>query len=187
MTERDTQLEAGTGRLRMPRALRRLIRCRSGSAAVEFGLVAIPFLALIFLIVNTALVFYAQQTLQAATSQAARLIMTGQAQQSGMTQAQFKQALCTNASALLDCAGVYINVQTFATFTSVSPLNPIKNGAFDSSQLAFSPGVSGQIEVVQAFYQWPLFATLLGYDLSNVGSGLDLVVATVAFRNEPFN
>jgi len=44
----------------------------------------------------------------------------------------------------------------------------------------------GDIEVIQVFYQWPLFATMLGFDFSNLSSGLDLLVATAAFRNEPY-
>ncbi|MGH8513523.1 MAG: TadE/TadG family type IV pilus assembly protein, partial [Gammaproteobacteria bacterium] len=40
-------------------AVRRLVRQQDGSAAVEFGLVAAPFLALVFAIMETAVVFFA--------------------------------------------------------------------------------------------------------------------------------
>jgi len=39
---------------------------QDAAAAVEFALVAAPFLALIFAIVETALVFFADQTLEVA-------------------------------------------------------------------------------------------------------------------------
>ena len=60
--------------------MRRFARRNDGAAAVEFGMVAAPFLALMFAIMETALVFFASQTLETAVADSARLIMTGQAQ-----------------------------------------------------------------------------------------------------------
>ena len=70
------------------------VRQQDGAAAVEFGLVAAPFLALIFAIMETAIVFFAGQTLETAVADSARLIMTGQAQTQGFDQAAFKNAVC---------------------------------------------------------------------------------------------
>jgi hypothetical protein len=36
------------------------------------------------------------------------------------------------------------------------------------------------------FYQWPLFVTGLGYNVSNLTGNKRLLVATAAFQNEPF-
>src|SRR5687767_10513858 len=76
-------------------AARRMIRQQDGSAAVEFGLVAAPFLALVFAIIETSIVFFAGQALETAAADSARLIMTGQAQNAGYDQVKFKQAVCT--------------------------------------------------------------------------------------------
>ena len=62
---------------RLFRAFRRNNR---GSAAVEFSLIAVPFFALFFAIVETGIVFFASQVLETATQDSARMIMTGQAQ-----------------------------------------------------------------------------------------------------------
>jgi Flp pilus assembly pilin Flp len=99
-------------RLLPTRAARRFARHQDGAAAVEFALVAVPFLALLFAILETALVFFAGQTLEAAVTDAGRLIMTGQAQ--GFSQADFKTQVCNRlAGGLFDCTnGVYVNVQT---------------------------------------------------------------------------
>src|SRR5215210_2803224 len=75
-------------------ALGRLLRQQDGAAAVEFGLVAAPFLALLFAIMETALVFFAGQALETAVADSARLIMTGQAQSQGFSQGAFKTAVC---------------------------------------------------------------------------------------------
>ncbi len=50
------------------RTARRFARQQDGAAAVEFALVAAPFSALIFAILETALVFFAGQTLETAAS-----------------------------------------------------------------------------------------------------------------------
>ena len=87
-------LAAGTRRLPRMRLLRirtvrRFARGEDGIAAVEFGIVAAPFLALMFAIMETAIVVFASQTLETAVADSARLIMTGQAQSSSFTEAQF--------------------------------------------------------------------------------------------------
>src|SRR5215510_9016137 len=82
-------------RLLALRATRQLARKEDGAAAVEFGMVAAPFLLLTFAIMETAIVFFAGQTLETAVADSARLIMTGQAQGAAMSQAQFKDAVCS--------------------------------------------------------------------------------------------
>ena len=69
--------------------------------------VAAPFFALLIAILETALVFFAQQVLQTATTQAARLIMTGQAQSGSLTATQFKQDICNDAGSLLTSWRIY--------------------------------------------------------------------------------
>ena len=65
-----------------PRFLRRLARNSDGISAIEFALVGPIVIALLVGIMQTGVVFLYQQLLQTATTQAARLIMTGQAQTS---------------------------------------------------------------------------------------------------------
>ena len=60
--------------------LRRFRRSRRGSVAVEFALVAPVFFALLFAIIETAIMFFASQALETITANSARYIMTGQAQ-----------------------------------------------------------------------------------------------------------
>jgi Flp pilus assembly protein TadG len=172
-------------RLLPTRAARRFARHQDGAAAVEFALVAVPFLALLFAILETALVFFAGQTLEAAVTDAGRLIMTGQAQ--GFSQADFKTQVCNRlAGGLFDCTnGVYVNVQTYSSYAAINTASPISNGQFDTTQMAYSPGVQGSIVVVTLYYEWPIYVSLLGSNLSNLNGGSRLLVATSVFRNEP--
>lgn len=166
------------------RTLREALRREDGATTVEFAMIAVPFVALLVAMTQTALVFFAGQVLQSAASEAARLVMTGQAQ--GMTAGQFQQAVCTNAGGFFTCSQLQVNVQTFTSFASATGANPIQNGKLNTSGFGFSPGKPGQIEVVQVFYPWPLGTDLLGLHLTDVNGDSHLLAATAVFRNEPY-
>src|SRR6266571_791374 len=100
--------------------LRRFRRNRRGSAAVEFALVAPVFFALLFAIIETALVFFASQVLETVTQNSARMIMTGQAQTAAYTQAQFATYVCNQVPALFTCGNISIDVQSYPAFSSVA-------------------------------------------------------------------
>jgi Flp pilus assembly protein TadG len=170
-------------------ALRRFRRNRRGSAAVEFALVAPMFFALLFAIIEVAMVFFASQVLETVTQDAARQIMTGQAQGAAYTQSQFKDYVCGNIGVLFDCAGgVYIDVQNYPAFTSLpNPLpDPIDATGNFVNNMKYCPGSDGDIVVVRLYYQWKLYITGLGFNISNMSGGKRLLTATAAFKNEPF-
>jgi len=167
--------------------VRRFARGSDGAAAVEFGMVAAPFLALMFAIMETALVFFASQTMETAVADSARLIMTGQAQAASFGGAdKFKEAVCAKIGGLFNCqAGLYVDVKTYPKFADVnnSPPTIKPDGTIDTS---YNTGGPGDIVVVRLMYQWPVYASLLGLNLSNIGSNKRLLMATAAFRNEPY-
>jgi Flp pilus assembly protein TadG len=168
-------------------AARRLIRQQDGAAAVEFGLVAAPFLALVFAILETSLVFFAGQTLETAAADSARLIMTGQAQAQSYDQAKFTEAVCKNIYGLFNCsAGLYVDVQNYNSFANVPAGSPVSNGLLQTDGFGFQPGKAGDIVVVRLMYQWPVYVSLLGLNLADLKGGKRLLISTVAFRNEPF-
>ncbi len=170
----------------IPGGRRAFFRCARGATAVEFALIATPFRGLLMAVVQTGLVFFASQVLQASTAQAARQIMTGQAQAQGTTAAQFQQAVCDHAGGLFNCGSLSGNVQPFSSFSSISRLNPVQNGAIKPSLLSFQPGIAGNIELVQVYYPWPVGPNIFGLDLANLGGNSSLLIATSVFRNEPY-
>ena len=169
-------------------ALRRFRRNRRGSAAVEFALVAPVFFALLFAIIEIAIVFFAGQVLETVTQDSARLIMTGQAQTAAYTQAQFRTNVCNQLTVLFDCLnGIYIDVQSYPAFTNVTISSQIDGTNNFINNMKYCPGNAGDIVVVRLFYQWPLFVTGLGFNIANLAGSKRLLSATAAFRNEPFS
>jgi len=166
--------------------LRRFRRNRRGSAAVEFALVAPVFFALLFAIIETALVFFAGQVLETITADSARQILTGQAQTAAFTQADFKTLVCSKIPALFTCGNVYVDVQSYPSFSNVAIASQIDASSNFIPPTNYSPGGPGDIVVVRLFYQWPLIVTGLGYNIANLSGSKRLLSATVAFRNEPY-
>jgi Flp pilus assembly protein TadG len=169
--------------------MRRFARREDGAAAIEFGIVAAPFLALMFAIMETALVFFASQTLETAVADSARLIMTGQAQAPGFGGAdKFKEAVCAKIGGLFNCSGgLYVDVKTYSSFGSVDNSAPVDaNGNLKTGSFGYTPGGPGDIVVVRLMYQWPVYASLFGFNLGNMSGSTRLIMATAAFRNEPY-
>jgi Flp pilus assembly protein TadG len=171
-------------------AWRRFRRNRRGSAAVEFALVAPVFFALLFAILETGIMFFAGQVLESVTQDAARSVLTGQAQKAGYNMAQFKSSVVcppgSLASVLFDCAnGLYVDVQSYPSFASVTFSTQISGGCFVPPN-NYNPGGPGNIVVVRLFYQWPLFVTGLGYNIANLCGSKRLLTGTAAFQSEPY-
>ena len=167
--------------------LRRFRRNRGGSAVVEFALVAPMFFALLFAIIETALMFFASQVLETVTQDSARMIMTGQAQSAAYTQAQFKNLVCTKVVALFDCVnGISIDVQSYSAFSALNLTDPIDASKNFVPPNNYVPGGPGDIVVVRLFYQWPILVTKFKYDISNLSGSKRLLSATAAFQNEPY-
>ncbi len=165
----------------------KLARRNDGAAAVEFALVAAPFLALVFAIMETAIVFFAGQALETAVADTSRLIMTGQAQTQGFTQQKFKDAVCAKIYGLFNCAdGVYVDVKTYSAFSNIDLTKPIDSNGNLVNNFTYQPGGPGDIVVVRLMYQWPVYVSLLGLNIGDMSGGKRLIVATAAFRNEPY-
>jgi Flp pilus assembly protein TadG len=186
MTSSKTEFKAqrGSG----GRLFRRFRKDAGGATAIEFAAIALPFTALMFAIIETALLFFAQQTLETAVADSARLIRTGQAQKQSYNLTTFKTDICNRIGGLFNCeANLKLDVRTTETFDSVNLDKPVNDdGELETDDFSYVAGKGGDIVVVRAFYEWPTFVHLLGLNYSNLANGKHLLSATSAFKNEPF-
>jgi Flp pilus assembly protein TadG len=169
--------------------LRRFRRSRGGSAAVEFALIAPMFFALLFAIIETAIMFFAGQVLETITQNSARSILTGQTQIAGYTtMTQFQtNVVCPQIPALFTCTNIAIDVESWPAFSGAMAVNNLTNASCNFTNLQYSPGNAGDFVLVKLAYKWPLFVTGFGFNITTPGcSGNRLLVAAVAFKNEPY-
>ncbi len=179
------------------------VRNDKGATAVEFALVAAPFLALLVALLQTAMVFFAARMLDEITEEASRYVLTGQAQTANMSASQFRTHVCTGdavltklVSALFTCNNFLINAQSYSNFAAANTNDPIagfngSNQAVDSNgnvmTMVWAPGNPGDIVVLQIMYQWPVIGGPLGFSLSTPNSnGNQLLMSTAVFKNEPY-
>lgn len=156
---------------------------------MEFALIAGPLIFLIFCVVDLAFVLLISSTLDAAMAGGARLVRTGQIQQSSTNTVTNLQAkVCAQMAWMQsDCLKhLSLDVRTYSSFTTASPPNPVSSGKFNTSALTYSPGAQGDVVVVRGYYQWPLFTPFLSQALSALGNGSVVITSTVAFKNEPW-
>lgn len=165
---------------------RGLLRADDGSAAVEFGMVALPFCLMMFAILELGLVFVIDSVLENATIETGRLVRTGQASAQGMTAAQFKSSLCGRMSIFApDCAArATVDVRVIPQFATTPP-DPMSGGTFDNGVLTYTNGAPGDLVLVRVWYRQPLLTTFLAQGLSRLNDGTAMLTATTAFRNEP--
>lgn len=185
------------------RPMRNFLRDDAAATAVEFALVSVPFLGLLFAIFETALVFFTAQSVEAATAEAARQIMTGQAQaNTAVTTAdQFRSTyLCPTKNRILpsyvDCSTIKVDVRKASAWTSAD----LSGSFFTSTSNQFCTGNSSEIVVLRVGYPMPVYLSVLSMNgmainqtfvntsgQTNIsGSMKHLIIATTVFRNEPF-
>ncbi|MBY6239864.1 TadE/TadG family type IV pilus assembly protein [Methylosinus sp. Sm6] len=168
----------------------RFFGCRRGAAAIEFALVATPLFALLIGILQIGVVFLAQQQLETAVEKSARTVLTGSAQKSGLTQAQFASALCANLTVLFSCSQVMVDLRSASAFSAADTSAPTLT--YDASgnvtnSWSFDMGSAGAVMVLRVMYQFPVVGGPLNVSLANLGNGKRLLMATAVFQVEPYS
>lgn len=165
--------------------------CRRGSTAVEFAIVATPFIMTVFSTFEVGWFFFANSVVDAAAINAARIVRTGEAQEAGMSKQAFYDAICPRVSVLGSCSTrLTVEVRTFASFAALAADNsaavcadglPAAVGA-----IPYQPGIVSQIVRVRICYLYDTLNPALGVNLAETENGRRRLIATHLFRNEPF-
>jgi len=180
------------------RFARRFKRNEDGATAIEFAFVALPFFALLFGIMELAIVFFVNSALVHGTSEAGRLVRVGNFQACGGAD-EFKAIVCGNMKGLGNCwKNVRVDVVEGDSFKTIAmpaippvkPKDDTKKGADATPQTTngvYDANEAGSTLVVRSVLHYRLILPPLLTRLeSPVGSGARTMVATTAFRNEPF-
>ena len=174
---------------------RRFRRNQKGATAVEFAIVAVPFLGLLAGIVELGFLFMGSVALDNAMQTASRRIRTGELQnaasadsaQKELNRQAFRDEVCDRMGFLAaDCkTKLSIDVRTATQFQNVAIGNPIQNGAFNPGALQFETGGPSTIVVVTAYYRWTMFLPLMNQALQRL-PGETLLTSATTFQTEPF-
>jgi Flp pilus assembly protein TadG len=174
---------------------------RRGATAVEFALVIIPFLFILFSIVEIAVIFLVSLTLESATAKAARSLRVASAStatgvSSHTSVNAFRTAICSNMGWLAtscatysDTSGLVVDVRDPSSFASGTTTSAGINGGvlaqYDGTKCFYSGQAGGDIVVVRSFYPWTLFIPYLNLAFPKLSNGQIVVSDTEVFKLEP--
>ncbi len=170
----------------MLKFLRNLVKRREGSTAIEFSLVAIPYFMLSLGIIELSLMYTSASLLEGATDSAARLIRTGQVQQSsGDPEQMFRDAMCNFVNVLIDCNDVTIEVLTMNSYSDFSSMGVVLDGDGNMVSQGFDPGGSNDRVLIRVGYKYTMKTPLVG-PLLNGPDGGTLFISTIVLQTEPY-
>ncbi len=186
--------------------LRRFRRSDDGAAAIEFAILAIPYFLIVFAIIETFVAFIGEQVISNAVDVMARKVRTGEIRSTSANDAAFKTsfrtAFCQEISVMISCSAdeittpkrLLIDLRSFSSFGDIPVGIPRVSSAqyadLKTSDFGYSPGGAKSINMLRAYYRWPVITDLVRPMLTTVrsadGSGNFLIVATATFQNEDY-
>ena len=174
-----------TGSRQAPRS--RSLRDSSGAAAVEFAMVAFPFIAIVVATLELAVDYLYFSQLDYAAHKASEQIRSGGVIIEKTTSSEFRtRHLCPELT-LFDCNKLLVNVAVVANVSNWSggggvwaptTVNPVA--------ARWCAGGSAEINVLQIAYPVPLASFVWAGQRSNV-NGVRYYMAASAFRNDAFS
>ena len=184
-------------------AIRRFVRSRRGATAVEFALISMPLMILVFGVLELAMILLVSATLDTATDFAARNIRTGVFQQGPNNmkgQDGFRRLVCVNMSWLQqmctqaapepgdpDPNPLFVEARTFDSYVAAGALQPRDPNTFDPQKTDWCAGNPEDIVLVRTYYEWPIISPLLKPVFHSAGHEGRLLSSARIFRNEPYN
>lgn len=161
-----------------------------GSMAIEFAIVAIPFIYMLVAIIELSLMFTSASLLEAATSTASRQIRTGSIQQAAATateqEALFRDVLCDRAAILMRCDDIAIESVNIGSFAGYEDFLPQFDEDGNLISQGFDAGGVSDVILIRAFYRYTFMTPLIGQFLGEGGSGTRSFMSTIVLQTEPY-
>lgn len=166
------------------------------------AMVSVPFLTMMFGIINTGMFFYAVNCIDRGLEDASRFIRTGEAQKGTapgltieMTAGQFKQLVCTKATGYIDCSKLQLRIFSAADWSGVNPYTCATSGSLDGGTIATTDGSNistktgsqGAVVLITACYQWSMgkYLPFVRFD-KRFSDGSSLIQSSTALKIEPY-
>ena len=178
-----------------PRLLRGLRRDERGTTALEFALIAIPFVMLLVGFFEFALLTMSGVLMERGAMKAARFGATGQLQQS-----QIREIVGEHTYGMLDMDALEISTLIYSGFDKIGepegfddengngtfdPGEPFQdvngNGTWDEDQGASGLGTGGEVVVYKLSYPWSPVTGIVQPIVKDV-----VLSSSIPVRNEPF-
>jgi Flp pilus assembly protein TadG len=169
--------------------IRSIIADRKGSTAVEFALVAGPFIWMLIGLIETALYFTTASLMAEATNVGARMVRTGQMEDAGNPEQAFRDIVCNRAAVFVPCSGIQFQVThvTDDNFVSAASYDATfdENGNLNGQN--YEDAEASSVMIVRIAYRYPFMTPLIGSLLSDGPGNTKLMLNTIVMKNEPYD
>jgi Flp pilus assembly protein TadG len=169
--------------------IRRFRRDERGVAAIEFSILAMPFLLLVFAILESTISFSAQQLMADTVDDLARDIRVGNVLTADATPAAIRSRICGELETFVEtgCPDLLIDLKPYTDYADIPTTLPLK-ADHDVNTAGFTTSVGGgdTIHMLRIFYRWKFYTKFIGDKLSSLPDGKTLLYAAAAWRNEAY-
>lgn len=165
-----------------------MIKREEGATAIEFAMVALPFILTLFGIIEISLAYTAGTLLEGGTVSAARLIRTGQIQTgSADPETAFREELCNQADILVVCDNIQVEAIPMPddSFGSVGDYAVQYDNDGNMVSRGFDAGGVSDVMLVRVYYAYPFLTPMIGTLLGGADQTMPLL-STVVFQTEPY-
>ena len=169
--------------------LSRFLHQGDGTTAIEFALVAVPFVMLVVAIREIAVTCTANSVMLGATQDAVRAVRTGQVQvisDPDEAESFFREQICNHIPIkLVDCNAIQFTVEVLDAFSEANTTAQVDDdGNLADDSLEF--GDAEDVVMVNVLYYHPMLTPLMGAILSDSPGNRKLMTATFVFQTEPY-
>lgn len=162
-----------------------------GTTAIEFSLLAVPFVFTIVSIIELSLFFATSSVIDGALSTVARQVRTGQIQNEASStddmMDMFTEVVCDHGDALTVCEKIEFEVLKLDAFTDDIAATVTEEGALDNPAFELDQATAGCVALVRLSYLYQFMTPLFGTLWSNYPDRQRLIVATTVIKTEPYD
>lgn len=171
----------------LQKLLSRWVKNKEATTAIEFSLLAIPYIFLTVGIIELAITYATASLLEGAVADAARMVRTGQLQQSGAAdpEAVFRTALCDYAQVLINCDDVVIESMTLNSYYDYASAGPIYDEDGNMISSGFNAGGVNDRVLIRAAYRYTMMTPFIGPLLAGPDNTM-LFMSTIVLQTEPY-
>ncbi|MFM2422980.1 MAG: hypothetical protein RL291_1510 [Pseudomonadota bacterium] len=183
----------------------RFMRDESGTTAVEFAMIALPFFSMVFGIIASGLLFFVVSSVERGVWDGSRDLRTGLLQNGGgqynglnpsQLKAKFKEHVCNRMPAMIkaDCgSNMRVIVQSYGNASSISAPSCTQTAPDGTTSMPpdtgtqFNAGDQNEVVMVTGCYEWTYAKMLPIFQISNrLSNGSYVVQGSATFVTEPF-
>ena len=151
---------------------------------------AIPFLTLIFAILESCLSFGTQQLMANAADRISRDVRTGRLKAASLSGNKLHELMCDGISLMAPdgCPDMTVDLNTYTSFANVPKSIPFNAaGDINTNGFTVNPGGPSTINHMRVYYRWPIWTDFLRQSMSNMPGNKTLLLTSATWRNEPFD